>query len=173
MTIPGFIDLTKTDKNTENVWWFTVGSFCKKATAKEEQTKAHTIHILLSEAALKWQKSFQTSHDMIALLLKRTRVSSGRADFPMPSANRRPHKIHFSALMSEVLFAGSYSYFIFFDFFSPSTVCFISIHRAYPHSQTYFRSKLTQLVEALYPNMGSGISLCFLCPPVCIARMIS
>lgn len=41
-------------------------------------TKTHTIHILLSEAALKLQKSFQTSHsgDMIALLFKRTKVSS-------------------------------------------------------------------------------------------------
>lgn len=65
-----------------------------------------------------------------------------------------------------------FSYFIFL-IFSPSSVCFISIHRAYPHSQTYFRSKLTQPPEAPYPNMGSGISLCFFCPPVCIARMIS
>ncbi len=163
----GFIDLKKKKIHKENFCWFTVGSVvCKDSHNTYPLVRSCSqITEILSDFTF-WQ------HDCITVQ-KNQSFFSVCADFPMPSANHHPHEIHFSALMSEGLFAGPLSYFIFLIFFSPSTVCFISIHRAYPHSQTYFRSKLTQPLEAPYPNMGSGISLCFFCPPVCITRMIS
>lgn len=126
-------------------------------------TKTHTIQGMLSN---------YRQHDCITVQ-KNQSFFSVCVDFPMPSANQHPNKINFHALMSEGLFAGPFKLFHLFLFCLPSTVCFISIHRAYSHSQTYFRSKLTQSLEAPYPNMGFGISLCFFCSPVCIARTIS
>lgn len=134
--------------------------------------KSHTIQdnsgcqMLLSDYFAFWLHDFitvQKNQSFLAVV----------AHFPMPSANHRPHKIHFSTLMSEGLFADPQVISSFLIFFSLPPQSVLSLFIEHIHiSQTYFRSKLTQPLEAPYPNMGSGISLCFFCSLVCMARMI-
>lgn len=97
-------------KVNKKSWWpliFHTWVLCHISFCLSLLTNTSTMHgnILLPEAALALQQSSQTSWSGDAVLLfKGTEISS--VAFPMPFTSRHPHKIHFSALMSERLFAG-------------------------------------------------------------------
>lgn len=87
---------------------------------------AYKTHTIQNKSCFKWQKSLQSSlsGDVIALLFKRTEVSSLlRHIFPCP-LNHHLHKIHFSSLMSEGLFAGT-TVILSFRFFSLSSLFYL------------------------------------------------
>lgn len=112
---------------------------------------------LFSKVALRLHRSFWNvtfrQRDYITVEKNQSFLTVS-ADFPMPSANRHPHRFFFCAYVWRP--RKPVSYYIFTAPPPPPlTQLVLSLFIEHIHiSQTYFKSKLSQTLEAPYPNMA-------------------
>lgn len=115
---------------------------------------------LLSKVALRLHRSFWNvtfrQHDYITVEKNQIFLAVS-ADFPMPSANRHPHRIFYLFFLCWCLKAleACKLLYIYSPPPPPLTQLVWSLFIEHIHiSQTYFKSKLSQTLEAPYPNMA-------------------